>query len=73
MVEEFVEGVRSAVGESSLGDSPYALIGIEFRGVAGEVLQMKARMASAALAQLSSGVNASVIEQHDDVTAKMTK
>lgn len=73
MVEEFVEGVRAAVCESSLGESPYPLIGIEFGGVAGEVLQMKARMASAALAQLGSGVNATVIEQHDDVAAKMAK
>ena len=68
--EEVVERVGAAIGQRTLGQRPDALIGIDLRSIRGEVLEMDARVARAEFGQRPA-VDASIVQQHDDVAAEV--
>ena len=64
-----VEVIRPAIGEDVVCLTPDTLIGIEFRRVCREALQVKARIAAAELANRFALVRSAVVPDDDDVAA----
>lgn len=63
----------TSVGQSTLGQRPDAFIRIELRRIAGKILHMQAGMAMSKSPQGLPFVNLAIIQQRDDVPAKMTQ
>ena len=62
-----------AVGERRLEVGPDQLVGIEFRRVTGEPFHLQPGTACAQGLHVRPLVNTPAVEQHDDVTTKMTQ
>jgi len=61
----------ATVGEHSLGELPDSLVGVQFRGVAWEANQVKARNAAGEVTDEASGVGRTSVPQEVDVTAQV--
>lgn len=73
MTSEFVLGIRAPVGEGLFRQLPDAFVGVEFGCVAREVVQVKARKATAQGADRFSLVDRSAVPDQEDRTSQMTE
>ena len=71
--EEPIDVVRATVGEGALEVRPDELIGVEFGGVAGEPVDVEARMPLQQGAHIGAVVNGATVPDHDDVFSKVTE
>jgi hypothetical protein len=70
---QFIEVIRPSIGQGVVHLVPDALVGIEFRCVRWESLQVKSRKAATEVADRFAFVRFAVVPNHDDVAAQMTK
>jgi len=69
MVQQLIPIERAAVGQVALGQRPNAFVGVEFRGVSREVLDVQARVPVPELVQRRGGI----VEQDEDGTAQVAQ
>jgi len=68
---KLVEVIRSAVGEGVVRLAPDAFVGIEFRSIRREALQMEARVSAAEVADRVALVRLAVVPDDDEVATQM--
>lgn len=73
MADEFSLRVGPTVGERALRELPDAFVGIEFRGVAGESIEVKAGEASLQCSDGFAAVDRAVVPDHDHGAAQMAE
>jgi len=64
---------RTAVGQLGLGAVPDALVGVEFGGIRGEVLQAEARAPGEEVTDHRAAVNRAPVQEHDDVPPQVAE
>jgi len=70
---EFIEVVRSAVGQVVVGLTPDAFVGVEFRGIGRETFQMKATVATTELSDRFALVRLAIVPHDDEVAAEVAE
>lgn len=68
-----IEVVGSTIGQAGLGICPHAFVGIEFRAVGRERLQVEARVAAAQLPDRFAFVDRSIVEENDHMAAQVAQ
>ena len=70
---QFIEIVGTSVGQCVVHLAPNTLVGIEFRRIRRETLQVKPRETATELAHGFAFVGLAVVPDHDDRTTQMTE
>lgn len=65
--------IRSTVGEFAFGEGPNALVGIQFRGVGWEVLDVQTTMPRLEFVEQRSLVGLRIVQQDDDRSSEMAQ
>jgi hypothetical protein len=63
--------IRAAVGEFSFGERPNSFVGIEVRGIGGEMLDAQAAMSLEEALERLALVRGGIVEQHNDRSPEM--
>ena len=73
MAEQLALGIGSAVGERALGELPDAFVGVEFRGVAGEAVEVEPWIAGLEHTDRLAAMDGAVIPDHDHGAAEVAE
>lgn len=73
ILQEVIEVLGAAVGEVTLGQAPYSLVGIQLRRVAGEMLQTQTRMLPEQLIQRLAFMRWGLVQKHNHRAVQVSK
>ena len=65
MTKQLALRIRSAVGERALRELPDAFVGVEFRGITGEAVEVKSEVPGLERANRFAAVDRAVVPDHD--------